>query len=106
MESYIRSRKKHYRDAPSIMDPNVKCPINKSEIRHDLEERIGETENGMELAALVQAWCRITEKDIWEEQVPLEVQTSSVIKEVLINILMFVSGTLIGVAFLILLTRL
>ena len=42
--------KKYYKDGPSIVDPATKSLINESELRLDLEKRIKETEDSMELA--------------------------------------------------------
>mgnify|MGYP001032352377 CR=1 FL=1 len=106
MEEHTGGKKKYYRDDPSMMDPNIKCPINKKEIRHELEERIRETEDGIELAALVLAWHKMSGEDIIERQVPQDVQTGMVIKEVLANVLMFILGSAIGIGILMLLTRL
>lgn len=47
-----RWQKKYYKCVPSMTDPNLKCPVRESEIRLDLEERIRETEDNIELAAI------------------------------------------------------
>lgn len=88
------------------MNPDVKCPIHESEIILDLEERIREAEDAVELAALVQAWCQITRKYSPERQVPLDVRMSTAIKEVMISISLFAFGVLTAVGFFMLLARL
>ena len=42
-----------------MINPDAKCLIDESELRLDLEKRIKEAEDSMELAALVQAWCQV-----------------------------------------------
>lgn len=97
--------KKYYKDGPSIVDPAAKCLISESELRLDLEKRIKEAEDSMELAALVQAWCQIPKNYNIEGQISLEwmeAQTKTAIKEFTINLLMFALGAAVVIVFLVL----
>ena len=87
--------KKYYKCGPSMTDPNVKCPVRESEIRLDLEERIRETEDNIELAALVGAWCQVTKNRTVEGVIQyesLEARTGTAAKEIMENFLFFASG--------------
>lgn len=106
MDKLNSDGKKYYRDMPSLVDPSVKCPIRESEICLDLEERIRKTEDAIELAALVQAWCQVTRKFEEKIQVPPEVQMSADVKEIMIGIFMFTFGVLTAIGFLMLSARL
>lgn len=89
-----------------MMNPDVKCLIFAKEIRLDLEEHIRKTEDATELAALVQAWCQVVREDNAEKQAPPEIQTSAIVRECMINILIIMLGLAVGIGFLMLLTRL
>lgn len=108
-EDEKKMAKKYYKCVPSMTDPNVKCPVRESEIRLDLEERIRETEDNIELAALVGAWCQVAKDKAVEGVIqygPLEARTGTAIKENMVNFLFFVLGAATGIASLMLLTRL
>lgn len=109
MEGGEEIAKKYYRCVPSMTDPNAKCPVRESEIRLDLEERIRETEDNIELAALVGAWHQVTKNRTVEGVIQyesLEARTGTAIKENMVNFLFFVLGAATGIASLMLLTRL
>lgn len=88
-----------------MTNSDAKCLINESELRLDLEERIKEVEDSMELAALVQAWCQVPKNYNIEGQISLEwmeTQTKTAIKEFTINVLMFALGAAVVIVFLVL----
>lgn len=98
-------QRKYFKDSLGMTNSDAKCLINESELRLDLEERIKEVEDSMELAALVQAWCQVPKNYNIEGQISLEwmeTQTKTAIKEFTINVLMFALGAAVVIVFLVL----
>lgn len=88
-----------------MINPDAKCLIDESELRLDLEKRIKEAEDSIELASLVQAWCQVPKNYNIEGQISLEwmeAQTKTAIKEFTINLLMFALGAAVVIVFLVL----
>jgi len=79
-----------------MTNPKEKRSINKTEIRKDLEERIRETEENIELASLVNAWCKVTKRDNEPETPPPDLQASMIVKETVINIILIIVGGCFG----------
>lgn len=101
--------KKYYRCVPSMTDPDMNCPVRESEIRLDLEERIRETEDNVELAALVKAWCQVakdkTIKGVVQYE-PQEARTETTAKEIMVGFLLFALGVATATVLLMLLAKL
>ena len=96
--------KKYYRDTPDIANTNEICPIRIKEIKLDLEDRIRNTEDNIELAELVKAWIQIKNTtDIAKPQALPGFQVSISVKEVLLNVFMGLIGGVVGLIILMLL---
>lgn len=101
-EDEKKMAKKYYKCVPSMTNPNI-YPVRRTEIQLDLEDRIRETEDNIELAALVRAWSQINEDRAAKGAMQygtLESRTRTIEKEIIVNFLFFVSGAATAIVLL------